>query len=80
VIEKFALYLAKILGLGSSTFDSRMRRLRQITNIRRLIRVALLAFAVMWNLPDANADFTFTPGHIYSTFDELGGCANRAES
>ena len=49
-----------------------MKPFRQITNIRRLIRVALLAFTVIWILPNANADFTFTPGHIYSTFREIG--------
>src|SRR6266487_1800966 len=49
-----------------------MNPFRQITNIRRLIRVALLAFTVIWILPNANADFTFTPGHIYSTFREIG--------
>jgi hypothetical protein len=27
---------------------------------------------VIWNLPNANAGFTFTPGHLYSTFDEIG--------
>ncbi len=42
--------------------------LRKITNIRRLTCVALLAFAVTWSLPNANAGFTFTPGHIYSTW------------
>jgi hypothetical protein len=49
-----------------------MKPFRQITNIRRLIRVALLAFTVIWILPNANADFTFLPGHIYSTFREIG--------
>jgi len=56
-----------------------MKSLRQITNIRPLIRVALLVFAVIWNLPKANADFTFTPGHLYSTFDELGSTTDIIE-
>jgi hypothetical protein len=56
-----------------------MKSLRQITNIRRFIRIALLGFAVMWNLPKANADFTFTPGHLYSTFDELGSATDIIE-
>jgi hypothetical protein len=33
----------------------------------------------MWNLPKANADFTFTPGHLYSTFDELGSATDIIE-
>jgi hypothetical protein len=53
-----------------------MKPLRQITNIRRLIRLALLGFAMMWNLPDVNADITFTPGHLYSTYDEVGSTTN----
>jgi hypothetical protein len=56
-----------------------MKSLRQITNIRSLIRVALLAFAVIWNLPKANADFTFTSGHLYSTFHELGSTTDIIE-
>src|SRR5215469_1370684 len=43
-----------------------MRLVQQITNIRRLICVALLGFAVVWNLSNANG-FTFTPGHLYGT-------------
>src|SRR5258708_30359386 len=49
-----------------------MRLLLQITAIRRFVQIALLAFAVMCNLPHANAGFTFTPGHIYSTFSNIG--------
>ena len=56
-----------------------MKLLREITNIRRFIRIALIGFTVMWNLPKANADFTFTPGHLYSTFDELGSATDIIE-
>jgi hypothetical protein len=56
-----------------------MKSLRQIANICRPVRIALLAFAVMWNLPRANADITFTPGHLYSTFDELGSTTDIIE-
>ena len=43
-----------------------MRLVPKIANIRRLIRVALLGFAVVWNLSNASG-FTFTPGHLYGT-------------
>jgi hypothetical protein len=49
-----------------------MRPLRQITAVRRLGRIALLVFAVTWSLPNAEAGFTFTPGHIYSAYEEFG--------
>jgi hypothetical protein len=45
-----------------------MSLLPQIANIRRLTRVILLAFALVWNISNAVAGFTFTPGHIYSTW------------
>lgn len=51
----------------------------QILKIRRLIGIALLAFAVMWNLHSASAGLTFTPGHFYSTFDELGNAQDIIE-
>jgi hypothetical protein len=44
---------------------------RQIANIGRLIRVALLFFAAMWNLSTADG-FTFTPGHFYSASNGVG--------
>jgi len=56
-----------------------MQPRRQIINIRRLIRVTLLALAVMCNLPSGEAGITFTPGHIYSTFDELGSTTDIIE-
>lgn len=49
-----------------------MNRFRQIPDIRPFNCVILLALAAIWSLPNANADFTFTPGHIYSTYDEVG--------
>ena len=52
-----------------------MTLLQQITNARRLILVILLGFAAM-NLPDAIAGFSFTPGHLYSTYDDLGSTTN----
>ena len=45
-----------------------MRPLRQITAVRRFVQIAFLAFAIICDLPDANAGFTFNPGHIYSTW------------
>ena len=45
-----------------------MTSLPQIANIRRLARVLLLGLAIMWNVPDASAGLSFTPGHIYSTW------------
>jgi hypothetical protein len=53
-----------------------MRLLRQITSIRRFVQITSLAFAVLCDLPNANAGFTFTPGHLYSTYDELGSTTN----
>src|SRR5438270_5647703 len=54
----------------SSTSDPQlMKPLRQITNFRRLIHVALAACGLIWNLPNASAGFTFTPGHLYSTYN-----------
>src|SRR5439155_13024365 len=49
-----------------------MKLLRQFTNIPQLARIAMLVLAVACNLSNANADFTFTPGHIYTTYDEVG--------
>jgi hypothetical protein len=43
---------------------------RKFSNIRRLIRVVLLVFAVIWTV-SANG-FTFTPGHFYSASNGLG--------
>jgi hypothetical protein len=56
-----------VIKFGTFKFFD-MMPLRKITKIRRLTCVALLAFAVTWSLPNANAGFTFTPGHIYSTW------------
>lgn len=49
-----------------------MSSIKQVANICRLIRVVPLAFAVLGNLPNANAGFTFTPGHLYSTYNGVG--------
>jgi hypothetical protein len=46
-----------------------MRPLGRLTAIRRFVQIAFLAFAVLCNLPNANAGFTFTPGHLYSTYN-----------
>jgi hypothetical protein len=53
-----------------------MTLLLQITNARRLICVVLLAFTLMWNVSNAIAGFSFTPGHLYSTYDDLGSTTN----
>jgi hypothetical protein len=49
-----------------------MKLLQQLAKIRRLTRMAIPAMAVACSLSNANADFTFTPGHIYTTYDEIG--------
>src|SRR6266516_4774705 len=48
-----------------------MRRIRQIANIRGLVRVALLLFAATWNFSNADG-FSFTPGHFYSASNGSG--------
>jgi hypothetical protein len=55
-----------------------MRPLGRLTAIRRFVQIALLAFAVLCNLPNANAGFTFTPSHIYSTWT-FGNTTNLIE-
>ena len=65
-----------VLNFGHFIFD--MLLLRQITNIRRLIGVALFGFAVMWNLPNANAGFTFTLGLLLQPWT-LGNTTNVIE-
>ena len=49
-----------------------MRRLGRLKTLRRFVQIAGLAFAALCNVPNANAGFTFTPGHIYSTFSNIG--------
>jgi hypothetical protein len=73
-VAENSLHLAEFLRFNSPTFAfSPMRPLlRQITNTPRIIRFALLGLAAIWNLPDAEAGITFTPGHIYST-SQFGG-------
>jgi len=53
-----------------------MRLARHITAIHRFVQIACLAFAVICNITNANAGFTFAPGHLYSTYDELGSTTN----
>jgi hypothetical protein len=49
-----------------------MNRFKLIANIRAFIRLILFALVAIWSLSNANADFSFIPGHLYSTYDELG--------
>jgi hypothetical protein len=57
---------------------SKMGPLAQLKTIRRFFQIACLAFAALCNLPNANAGFTFTPGHIYSTWT-FGNTTNVSE-
>jgi len=49
-----------------------MRHLGPLKTLRGFLQIACLLCAALCNLPNANAGFTFTPGHLYSTFDEIG--------
>ena len=49
-----------------------MAPLGQLKTICRFVQIACLAFAALNNLPNANAGFTFTPGHIYTTYTNIG--------
>ena len=49
-----------------------MAPLGQLKIICRFVQIACLAFAALNNLPNANAGFTFTPGHIYTLYTNIG--------
>jgi hypothetical protein len=69
------LVFCRISAIGFARFfnpSTYMKPRRQIINIRRLIHVTLLALAVLYTLSTGEAGITFTPGHLYSTFDEVG--------
>jgi hypothetical protein len=44
-----------------------MKHLGPLKTLRRFFQIACLLCAALCNLPSANAGFSFTPGHIYST-------------
>jgi FG-GAP-like repeat len=44
-----------------------MSVLRHLTDMHRFVQITCFAFALVWNVPNADAGITFTPGHIYST-------------
>jgi hypothetical protein len=45
-----------------------MKVLGPVKTLRRFVQIACFVCAAICNLPDANAGFSFTPGHIYSTW------------
>jgi len=53
-----------------------MRPLGRLDTLRRSVQVACLICAALCNLPNANAGFTFTPGYLYSTYNDLGSTTN----
>jgi hypothetical protein len=46
----------------------KVRPLGRFRTVRRFVQIACLVCAAVCNLPNANAGFSFTPGHIYSTW------------
>src|SRR5262249_37987343 len=57
--------------MSPAKFSVDMKQPRQIANVLRLVRVALLFFAVTWNLSSADG-FTFTPRHLYNASNGVG--------
>lgn len=57
---------------------SNMGPLEQLKTLRRFLQIACLLCAALCNLPNANAGFSFTPGHIYSTWT-FGNTTNVTE-
>jgi hypothetical protein len=72
--------VGRISVIKFGTFKSfDMRPLLRIAAIGRFVQIAFFAFAMMCNLQNANAGFTFTPGDLYSTYYELGNTHNIIE-
>jgi hypothetical protein len=63
--------------IGSPTF-SQMKHLAPLQTLRRFLQIACVLCAALWNLSNANADFSFSPGHIYSTWT-FGNTTNVVE-